>query len=147
LSFHFSGRNFRFALLISLKIQLQQNTCSTKVRLWSCVYGHVQGGWAMTFHFTVVRLRVWDLVFFFFDRNWTFTKMHKDFRVSYWWKKTWKHFFYLQSLSVLANLICKWLFLAVGLQHQKIRMCIVIILTCFKSHMLLLLQSFHRVYW
>jgi hypothetical protein len=124
LSFHFSDRNFRFTLLISFKIQLQQNTNSSKVRLWRCDYGHVQEGWAVTFHFNVIRLWVSDLVLL------TETELLQ--KCTNWWKKTWGHFFYLHSLSILANLIYKWLFLAVGLQQQKIRMCIMVTLTCFK---------------
>ena len=105
MSFHFSDRKIRFALLISFKIELQQNTYSTKFRLGSCVYGYVPGGWAVTFHFSVIRLWVSDLVLL------TETELlQKCTRVSEFHigdRKPGDTFFYLHSLSMLANLICK----------------------------------------
>lgn len=143
LSFHFSSRNFRLALLISFRIELQQNTFT--VRLSCCVYGHVHGGWAVTFNFSVIRLWVSDLVLLTETELVQKCRKVSEFRIGD--RKPGDTFFYLHSLSMLANMICKWLFLAVGLQHRKIRMCIMIILTCFKSQMLFGIQSFHKLYW
>lgn len=62
LSFHFSDTNFRPAVFISFKTQLQQNTYSTMIRLWGCVYGHAHGSWALTFHFSDIKFCVSGLI-------------------------------------------------------------------------------------